>query len=143
MAVGTIVGVSVGGNAVGVGAIGAEGEQPATIKIKPQAALRNFLIPVSPLCLVIPTLIAYLFSFSPPLENYLYMADYDFFPAGNIYASTVYTRTSFMFDLVLDSVQQNHLLDCSGYKPRQQKCNAAQYDSHQDPPGQTAHYSAT
>jgi hypothetical protein len=119
MAVGAIVGRSVGVKAVGVGAIGAAGEQPATIKIKLQAALRNFLIPIAPLCLVIPTLIAYLFSFSPPLENYLYGADYDFFPIRNNHASTVYTGTSFIFDLIRDSVQQSRLLACSGYKPRQ------------------------
>src|SRR5688572_19896879 len=141
MVVGTIVGRSVGVKAVGVGAIGADGEQPAIIKIKPQAALRNFLIPVSPLCLVIPTFIAYLFSFSPPLENYLYGADYDFLLPGNIHASTAYTRTSFMFDLILDSLWQSRLLDCLGYKPRQQKCNPAQYESHKNSPDQAAHYS--
>jgi hypothetical protein len=36
--------MSVGGKAVGVRAIGADGEQPATIKIKLQAALRIFLM---------------------------------------------------------------------------------------------------
>ena len=119
MAVGAIVGRSVGVKAVGVGAIGAAGEQPATIKIKLQAALRNFLIPIAPLCLLIPTLIAYLFSFSLPLENYLSGADCDFFPIRNSHASTVYTGTSFIFDLIRDSVQQSRLLACSGYKPRQ------------------------
>jgi hypothetical protein len=62
--VGTRVGASVG-NAVA----GAEGEHPEAITIKTQPAMRIFLMPVSPLRIGCPTLIAYLFTISTPLEK--------------------------------------------------------------------------
>ena len=49
--------------------------------------MRIFLIGLSSR-IGFPTLIAYLFSVSTPLENDLYLAAFAFVPLGNIHAST-------------------------------------------------------
>jgi hypothetical protein len=54
--------------AVGVKAIGVEGEQPTTIKMQADPRMRNFLTAFL-LMLGLPTFIAYAFCVSTPLED--------------------------------------------------------------------------